>query len=168
MILSEHLQTAPVDMRTLAAKLGLELVEKNLPDDISGKIERLDNGYRVTVNAVHGERRKRFTIAHEIAHYILHRDLFDKGIVDDALYRSANMPDAIERQASRYGASLLMPENLVRRFWTTEGPQTREALAEKFVVSVPVAEIRMRELGLTTTAAPPDGTASSPPRSSSP
>jgi Zn-dependent peptidase ImmA (M78 family) len=148
MILSEHLQTAPpVDMRALAGKLGLELVEMRLPDDISGKIERDGNIYRVTVNAAHGERRKRFTIAHEIAHYVLHRDLFDKGIVDDALYRSANMPDAIERQASHYGASLLMPDHLVRKFWET-GPRTKEALADRFEVSVPVAEIRIRELGL--------------------
>jgi hypothetical protein len=40
-----------------------------------------------------------------------------------------------------------MPDHLVRKFWET-GPRTKEALADRFEVSVPVAEIRIRELGL--------------------
>ena len=50
---------------------------------------KLFSGYAIFVNK--GDRyktRQRFTIAHKIAHFILHREAIGDGIVDDALYRS--------------------------------------------------------------------------------
>lgn len=146
-IIDPFLDHAPVDIRGMAKALDLKIEEEFLPIDVSGKITcSWWDGYVITVNATHSETRKRFTIAHEIAHYVLHRDLIGDGIVDNALYRDNRIGDARERQANRYSASLLMPAATVRRAWD-QGATTARALADEFKVSEAVAEIRMRELG---------------------
>ena len=113
---------------------------------ISGKIEREPNDrFVVTVNRNHPETRRRFTVAHEIAHFVLHRDLIGDGIVNDGLYRSETLSDATERQANRYAADILMPWWHVTAFYR-EGRTSTADMARIFHVSVAVAEIRLREL----------------------
>lgn len=137
----------PVDVRGLAQALGVAVVDEVLPDDLSGKIEcEIDGDCTITVNRTHSETRRRFTIAHEIAHFVLHRDLIGDGIFDNGLYRSATLGERIEQQANRYAATILMPRTQVRAAWEA-GNHTREQLAAAFQVSPAVAEIRMRELG---------------------
>ncbi|MEK4035828.1 ImmA/IrrE family metallo-endopeptidase [Methylocystis sp. IM3] len=149
--ISEYTQSAPVNVSGLAKTLGLRVIDANI-GDASGKIERdLDGGYLITINARHSETRKRFTLAHEIAHYILHRHLIGDGIVDSALYRS-DRGDAVERQANSYAASILMPAPLVDEKWKA-GADTPELLAKAFHVSPTVAEIRIKELRLKSFAA---------------
>jgi IrrE N-terminal-like domain len=63
--------------------------------------------------------RRRFTIAHELGHWVMHRGqqpLFcrAKGVVADE--REVEGPD-IEEEASIFGASLLMPRDLMRAYW---------------------------------------------------
>ncbi|MDF1598266.1 ImmA/IrrE family metallo-endopeptidase [Mesorhizobium sp. YIM 152430] len=138
----------PVDIYGMAQALKIRVVEQDLPDTISGKIEHWWRGdFMITVNSRHSRTRKRFTIAHEIAHYVLHRDLIgEDGITDNALYRDNRIGDIRERQANRYAATLLMPKSLVRRAWN-EGVNDHQAMAQAFDVSPAVAEIRLRELG---------------------
>lgn len=145
-ILEPFLRQAPVDVYGMAHALGVAVVKAELEDNISGKIEcEIFGPCKITVNSSHSETRQRFTVAHEIAHFVLHRDLIGDGIIDNALYRSLQ-PDPIERQANRYAASLLMPVHLVKKAWEG-GSQDEYALAEAFDVSSAVAKIRMRELG---------------------
>ncbi|SMD08015.1 protein of unknown function [Fulvimarina manganoxydans] len=148
-VVDRFLGERPVDVREMSKALGIRIETKALPDSISGKIERVGlfgDDYVITVNSGHSATRQRFTIAHEIAHFILHRDLIGDGIVDDALYRDHRLGDERERQANRYAASLLMPRRQVREAWDN-GAITKGALARAFDVSPAVAEIRMRELG---------------------
>lgn len=70
-----YLASAPVDLSGLAQRLGLIVqLSANLPDAVSGKIERAGNGFRITLNGSDGSKRQRFTQTHELAHYMLHRD----------------------------------------------------------------------------------------------
>jgi Zn-dependent peptidase ImmA (M78 family) len=146
-IVDEHLNSVPVDVHEMARALGLKITyDPTMSGEISGKIEcPIDGPCRITVNANHSPVRQRFTIAHEIAHYVLHRDRIGDGVVDNGLYRS-RLGEPIERQANRYAAVILMPRDLVRERWQA-GSRTAEALARDFGVSAAVAEIRMRELG---------------------
>lgn len=146
-MIEPFLHEYPVDIRGMAKALGLKVVEDSLASNISGKLHKDWWGdYVVTVNSSHSETRKRFTIAHEIAHYVLHRDLIEDGIVDNALYRDDRIGDWLERQANRYAATLLMPMTMVRDAWD-RGQQTAAALSRSFKVSEAVAQIRMIELG---------------------
>lgn len=147
-IVGTFMHRIPVDVIALACALDIEVRYETMLDNVSGKIECPDGKRcRITVNSSHGQNRQRFTLAHEIAHFVLHRDLIGDGIKDDALYRS-NQPSLIERQANSYAADILMPWAAVRQAFFSGKARTASDLAEMFRVSPAVAEIRMEELNL--------------------
>jgi Zn-dependent peptidase ImmA (M78 family) len=82
--------------------------------------------------------RKRFTVAHELAHYLLHRHLFAAELVDDALYRSG-LSTPIEAQAKAFAAELLMPWHLLMP--VIDKPTSE--LAKIFEVSEQAMKIRL-------------------------
>src|SRR3546814_7645933 len=92
-----------------------------------------ESGFAIYVNGSHPRVRRRFSIAHEIAHFALHRNLIGDGVTDDAMYRS-NLSSAVEVQANRMAADILMPWHLIREA-TDKGIDTVERLAEYFDVS---------------------------------
>jgi Zn-dependent peptidase ImmA (M78 family) len=146
-IIDRFQRSYPVDIFGMAKALDISVLARDLPDNVSGKIEAdTPEGYFITVNANHGPNRQRFTVAHEIAHYVLHRHLIGDGITDNALYRDDRIGEPRERQANRYAATLLMPRPLVEKAWRN-GVNDYNALAAAFEVSPAVAEIRWRELG---------------------
>jgi len=145
--IGDFTRSAPVDVYGLARALGLEIKDVELGEDISGKNEKSwRSGYLISVNARHPLTRRRFTAAHEIAHFVLHRDLIGDGIVDDAMYRSKK-GDEIEGQANAYAATILMPAPLVIAKFKA-GERSFAGMAKAFEVSPEVAQIRMLELRL--------------------
>lgn len=143
-------RTVPVDLKGMIDELGLALEFcGDLPASIAGKLVRDPSsraGYRIVVNSKDNQRRQRFTMAHEIAHFILHRDLLRGDLVDDALYRSPSLSDEYERQADRFAAQVLLPAHAVREAF--KRTKALAALAEMFEVSDSALRIRLRELGL--------------------
>lgn len=137
-------KTTPVDIVGIAKVLGLEVWEsKNLPEGIAGKLFRDDkNGgtshYSVVVRSQDPIVRKRFTVAHEIAHYLLHRNRFSGELIDDALYRST-LSSSIEAEANSFAAELLMPWHLLMPI---QGKPASE-LAKLFEVSEEAMRIRL-------------------------
>lgn len=63
------------------------------------------SGVAIYVNKGHHVNRRRFTTAHEIAHFILHQDFIGDGIADDGLYRS-KLSNAMEAQANKLAADI--------------------------------------------------------------
>lgn len=140
----------PVPIFQILGELGLGPDFHSLDDQISGWIERGAGGkYRVTVNVLHAPVRRRFTAAHELGHYIYHRDLLGAGVGDTRAYRAAGtrLPNAAirpihERQANSFAANLLMPHhsiNLLRSQGVTEVAE----LADRFEVSKDAMRIRL-------------------------
>lgn len=140
----EYKDEYSLDITSLARKMGLEVFEAHFnTDEVTGKIE----GKKIYVNANDSEPRKRFTIAHEIAHYLLHRN----GEVEHVDYRRPReyySEDDLKKefQANMLAASLLMPESLVVRTW--KETQDVDTLATLFRVSKKAAAIRLDALGL--------------------
>lgn len=145
-------EEAPVDLQAMAAALGVSVdMEADLGPDVSGRIcRRRDSGgsdqFRIEVNGAHPWRRRRFTLAHEIAHFLLHRDLLGQGIEDNEMYRSG-LPDPIEYEANRFAAELLMPAKLVRTAYRS-GAKAIVPLADAFDVSAEAMRVRLKELRL--------------------
>lgn len=146
-IISAHQKKAPVETVEIAEALGIKVYKVgNWPENLSAMI-RLDperggdSGYAIYVNSKHPRVRRRFSIAHEIAHFALHRNLIGDGITDDALYRS-NMSNSVEAQANRMAADILMPWHLIREA-TEQGVDTVEALAKYFDVSKSTMSIQL-------------------------
>jgi Zn-dependent peptidase ImmA (M78 family) len=137
-------KNVPVDIAGIAKVLGLEVYEAELPQGIAGKIFRDDkhggkSEYSIIVRSADPYVRKRFTVAHEIAHYLLHRSLFSgKSLVDDAMYRS-ELSDRREAEANGLAADLLMPRHLLEPLKNFPA----EDLARRFEVSLQAMQIRL-------------------------
>jgi Zn-dependent peptidase ImmA (M78 family) len=117
---------------------------------VSGQIAREGGRYIIRVNRNEARERQRFTIAHELAHYLLHRDVIDgspDGITDNVLYRSG-ASESIEYEANRLAAELIMPMGLIEKrlkedFGGLVTEATIESLAASFQVSKSAMEIRL-------------------------
>jgi hypothetical protein len=144
-ILSRFQQDAPVQVIGLANALGLNVWELQLPPNISGKIWRDPQnggtkGYSIGVNAAEAFVRKRFTVAHECAHFILHRDKITDELTEDTLYRGLDGKE--EAQANKFAADILMPYHLIQKFMDS-GMTDVDELAAKFQVSGAAMRIRL-------------------------
>lgn len=100
-------------------------------------------------SATPSEGRKRFTIAHEFGHYILHRhqqDLFECG--DDDIESGDNNERDIEAEADLFSSTLLMPLDDFRR--QVDGqPISFDLLghcADRYGVSLTAAALRWTEI----------------------
>lgn len=146
-IVRRHQGQAPVQTVPLAADLGIRVWHvPEWPGDLSGKIMKSSehggaSGFAIYVNASHHVNRRRFTTAHEIAHYMLHEDQIGDGIADDGLYRS-KLSNRMEAQANRLAADILMPWHLLNPY-LQNGYASAEALAKIFQVSEHSMSIRI-------------------------
>jgi Zn-dependent peptidase ImmA (M78 family) len=150
-VVRRHTDQLPVDVNAIAREMGIEVVFEEMDDNISGAIACIDGGenYKILVNWRHPNTRQRFTIAHELGHYIYHRDLLGKGTGDTRAYRAEGTPFpnehitwVQERQANNFAANTLMPVPLIRRF-REMGLASPSVLAPIFVVSPQAMEIRL-------------------------
>ena len=143
MVVEEHLTSIPVRVSEIAKGLGVKLVASTLPAGISGEIRPRDGGFVVSVNRHDSPRRQRFTVAHELAHFLIHRDQIGDGISDDVLYRSA-LSDTREAEANRLAAEILMPANLVRASYERSGGVATDDVVAKMAEEFGVSEVAMR------------------------
>lgn len=136
---------APVDVKQIAERLGLQIYElDDMPPGASGKLYPDPNsraGFSIGVNKADSYTRKRFTIAHEIAHFILHRNDVAHGVLDDTLYRSEHLSGAQETEANKFAADILMPLPLLRSI--AQHLRSVEELAKLFGVSTQAMSIRL-------------------------
>lgn len=134
----------PIDVVALANLLGIKVYDAPWPPSISGKIQKDGakggpSGFAIFVRQGDPETRKRFTIAHEIAHYVLHEHLIGDGVFDDAMYRSGLTSD-VERQANNLAADILMPWPYLRPMINGK---TVADLAKTFNVSEHAMNVRL-------------------------
>lgn len=140
----------PIDPAQLAQRMGARIVydQKLAQDGMSGSFEYDNFGPLIKVSPWDPPARQRYTIAHEIAHWLLghvqpgelaHRDPSDPYAVLD--------PREIE--ANRFAAQLLMPEHVVRQMVNHVPPARRkEILAQQFSVSEAAMGFRLQNLNI--------------------
>ena len=147
---------APVPVDEVARYLGIQVDEVDLGEDCSGMLVREEGSVVIGVNANHHEHRKRFTIAHEIAHYMLHggEAYIDKPPhIDFRAADSGSGTQQEETEANQFAAALLMPADQVRAA-VAEQPfdpardDELPNLAQRFKVSPQAMTTRLIHLGL--------------------
>lgn len=144
-IVSKYTATAPVDVAAAAREMGLAIYEMKLAPGVSGVITRTKDttaGFIIYVNEGEPAYRQRFTAAHEIGHFVLHRENIGDGIEDNYMLRAEGMSSRQEQEANRFAADLLMPFDLINREMTA-GNNTVSGLADKFGVSKVAMAIRL-------------------------
>lgn len=148
-ILDKHKTQVPVNLGALASDLGLEVYQSTLEPKISGLIEpsaTSPSGYKIKLNRHDPLTRQRFTLAHEIAHFLLHRFDIGRGVVDDTLYRS-NLSDRKEVEANKLGSQIIMPNASIRNELAKLAHLNKDKivseLAKKFNVSQEAMRIKL-------------------------
>ena len=98
--------------------------------------------------------RLRFTLAHELAHWVIHQYIYSgsgqTAAMQKSIAKSSEADKAVERQADLLGSFFLMPTGQVKMSYykNRTAPNPAEALAKVFGVSKQAMEIRLRELRL--------------------
>jgi Zn-dependent peptidase ImmA (M78 family) len=151
-----RIQKPPVHLETIAKQLGITIKFEPFEEDISGVLYRDQQGTIVGVNSFHHPNRQRFTIAHEIGHFVLHEmDIHvDKGyrmVLRDSV--SSQAVDPLEIDANRFAAELLMPESMVRKdaeelLHDMEDESGLQELASRYRVSTQAMAFRVANLNL--------------------
>lgn len=143
----------PVNLHAIAERLGIEVQYGSIPDDtVDGLLVKRANTapFIALVSSDITENRARFTLAHEIGHYVHKYQACRNQTIDsiverrDALSSQGVNPEEI--WANQYAAALLMPRNVVEQMW---GDGMRfEDMARIFKVSLAAMGVRLDNLHL--------------------
>ncbi len=160
-----NVSSSPVPVEELARELGIRVHYEPFDGDLSGVLLRDQDRTIIGINSRHATVRQRFTVAHELGHFLLHTG--NKVHVDrefrvnfrDTTHNTGSASE--EMEANRFAAALLMPESLMREAFrrkTTNGfdplgdhdesDEVIQKLAREFKVSYQALLIRLGEIGL--------------------
>lgn len=166
--------TIPVDLDRVLRNLNVRVHEEDMDDETAGVLIVKGEQRHVLVNKDHSPNRRRFTVAHELGHLVLHDDegsggesgermYIDRqirvyqrvGEPTSAAYQQEGSQTTIEqeREANFFAACLLMPAHHV-----TLAAQERDlfdevsvaSLARSFEVSEQAMYIRLQQLQVVT------------------
>ncbi|WGO83621.1 ImmA/IrrE family metallo-endopeptidase [Arsenophonus apicola] len=148
-LIRKHQLQFPILVGVIAKELGITVKKSTLAAGISGEIKEENGIVIIKINRHDVKERQRFTLAHEIAHFLLHRDRIGDGITDDILYRS-KLSDFMEIQANRLAADILMPSYLIQQklkeFTGLRDEEKYEKLADIAEVSTTAIKIRLGKI----------------------
>ncbi len=155
-LVRQHANDGVVDVIKLAKTLGLDVFPEDLADANSGYLKATDDGAFIVVNKNHPSTRQRFTVAHEISHFVEHRDaLRSHGQLDRNIAKDSDQK--IETQADKMAAEILMPASSVTDYiGSLKGDMKLPSIfstdaivdiAGHYKVSPAMAVTRLRELG---------------------
>lgn len=138
----------PVDPVWIARTMGIDVVEVKLEQEIfAGIIKEKGKEPIIALNSGDTKNRKRFSCAHELGHYISHTEKGDNyEYVDLRGVLASKGIDDEEKFANAFAASLLMPEDEVRRLKGENTPPF--IMAIHFGVSDDAMNYRLKNLGL--------------------
>lgn len=157
---SNRIHNPPVPVENIAKSRGISVRIQAIPEsDISGFLVRRGENLVIGINANDPKTRQRFSIAHELGHFFLHRSSFEEFHIDrgfEVRYRdntSSQGTDSEEREANSFAAELLMPMEFIARDVAQMGKIDLEdsvplaKLAKRYNVSTQALQIRLANLG---------------------
>jgi len=146
-LLKKYKNSASVPIIKIAHDLGLKIfMAKDLPDKFCGALRKEGEDFVIYVNKDHCEERKKFTIAHEIAHFLEHKELIasnDYATLNRQKLKDEEGDEVInekEVEANKLASILLMPKKKFKDVW--EKANSIEEVASEFEVSVSAATLR--------------------------
>ena len=158
-LLEKHSVTEPpVPVERIANAEGVFIIDTAYSGDVSGALIRANGLVGIAVNASHHPNRRRFTVAHELAHYRLkhegeHVDRDFTVIRRDDKSSEAN--DSFEIEANAFAACLLMPREFLLRDLRTNfngnldlSEEHLSTIAKRYRVSTTALNYRLINLGL--------------------
>lgn len=158
LLVEAKITKAPVPVWEIARTKGARIAVDSLEGDLSGFLFRDTSQKVIGVNTQHAPVRQTFTVAHELAHLLLHDQEqlhLDRGFPTVRLrddISSQGIDDA-EKEANLFAAELLMPEKFLKHDLARHIPLDLydegaiPDLARKYGVSVQALTFRLQYLG---------------------
>ena len=157
-----NIDKCPVDVINIAQKLGFVVGNAILNEEDDGfiiieegknEIMGINTDKLIGVNSARSLEWKRFIIAHEIGHYILdYKQKNLKGLYAHRDHKKGH--NVSENEIDFFAANLLMPRdsftnkyNIIKQIFS-DNTDIINALANTFIVTVNMAERRIKELNL--------------------
>lgn len=129
------------DLDKLCESEGIVVSYVAMDPELSGWLEYLSGNWHVGINRLHHYNRQRFTLAHELGHFFLHR-YRQVSFHDKKFFRGFEV-NSMEYEANEFAGALLMPE---KKFLELSKSFDDRSLAEYFKVSLQAVEMRKRLL----------------------
>lgn len=146
-LIKDYKLTPPVDLLSICNDLDIKVKEVDFDDDLSGMLAK--KTIYISTN-IH-ENRKRFTLAHELGHYLIHKkaDNSYKGVRFRSEHISTQEKNE-EREANHFASLLLIPTNFLKEELDSLTELSEDFifdLAKKYKVSSIAMTIRLEKLG---------------------
>ena len=134
----------PVAIAGLCRQFGLSVTGKDdFPDGDSGSIcKNADGTFAIFYDSHDSHTRQRFTVAHELAHYLLHRELLGDEYPENILFRGG-LSNKQEIEANRLAAKILMPGDAIDCYTKGRKVLSIHDMAKTFGVSPQAMSIRL-------------------------
>ncbi len=134
----------PVDIEKVALAVGITEIRRAKLGPTSGSLIRSGRRAVVVLNEEQSLTRQRFTLAHEIGHFVFHSDHADRGGRWDRRPKSSLEMVLEERECDGLAAELLMPAEDFLDCIVRDAPDIChiESVAKAFEVSVESAALR--------------------------
>jgi len=162
-VLAEQgVRSGPVPVESIARSYGIQVSRQPAEDDLSGFLLRDKRNRRavIGVNQDHSATRQRFTVGHELGHYLLHDSEpihVDRANIGFQVKRrdalSSDGTDAEEKEANLFAAELLMPARLIEadvarlKEFSLLDEKVLTRLARQYEVSTQAISFRLAYLG---------------------
>jgi Zn-dependent peptidase ImmA (M78 family) len=145
-LMNNDMLKIPVDVLKLAKLNDIRVYEADLEKNISGAIryDKETKKFEILINKNDSPVRQRFTIAHELGHFFLHKEILENEKIHiDIMYR---MPDEKEKEVDYFAGALLMNKILLEKMYDED--TSILDLAQLFKVSVSAMTVRLDILNL--------------------
>lgn len=159
------IQKAPIPVEEISAKYNLSIVSYDFGPSVSGALLIQEGNSVIGINPYDPPLRKRFTVAHELGHFLMHKKentsifIDKKNLLGLQIHfrneESSTGDRKKEREANAFAAALLMPSFILKKELTqiinTNPDFTDEdiikELSNKFEVSTIAMSYRLANLG---------------------
>lgn len=144
--LTDGYSTPPIPVLEIAETCGVDVIFDEMgsyKDQIAGFCDF--KGRKLYVNACDSTNRQTFTIAHELGHWLLHREFFLENLDEYPVLPRFQTPDSsnvFEQEANSFAANLLVPSRLLLP--VKDAPIS--LLTTIFSVSKQMMEIRLKNV----------------------
>lgn len=146
-----------LSLQQLTSDLNIRIINAKFRDDnISGGLKKEGENFTIYVNQSDSNNRRRFTVAHEIGHYISYlADSLSKQVIDEQselldyaiIKRDGKMQSQdVEKEANEIAGRILMPKTEIEYLINHKNFNIDE-LADYFYVSTAAVLVRLRNLG---------------------
>lgn len=139
-----YIANCTTNIEAIVKDHNIDIILEDMNSAQSGTLSYNNGKWTMRINQKHHPKRRRFTMAHEFAHYYLHREATPY-FEDTTFFRNDNT-SSIEFAANDFASKLLMPENDVKTC-IADGTSNLSELANRFDVSIDAMRNRIMNLG---------------------